>query len=145
MVIEAARLLDELDNTQSGPERLRVLLVEDDADSRDVLAALLRGDGHDVFTASDGAEALTVAAVCRPQVVITDVCMPRMSGVELCQRLRHELPSPPHAILALTALATETWIDPAPASFDEVFAKPIDFNALAARLTAYGKLVQSWR
>lgn len=126
-------------------EKMRVLVVEDDADGRDALAGLIRRAGHEVFTASDGAEALAVASDCRPQIVITDVCMPRMSGVELCQRLRRELPVPPHSILALTALATEIWIDPAPASFDEVFTKPIDFDALAARLAAYARLVRSWR
>ena len=138
-------LPDEVDKPQSGSELLRVLVVEDDSDSRDALAGLMRRCGHDVFTANDGAEALEVAAGCQPHIVITDVCMPRMSGVELCQRLRHELTARPHAILALTALATESWIDPAPANFDEVFAKPIDFDALAARLAAYARLIRSWQ
>ncbi len=138
-------ITDETAEVPPAEECLRVLVVEDDEASREALAGLLRCCRHAVYTANDGAEALEVAARYQPQIVITDVCMPRMSGVELSQRLRQDLTLPPHAILALTALATDTWLDPAPASFDEVYAKPVDFDALATRLDAYAKLIRSWR
>ena len=138
-------IADDIVEVRTSEETLRVLVVDDDEASREALAGLMRVSGHAIFTANDGAEALAVAARCQPHVVITDVCMPRMSGVELCQRLRAQPMTRPPVILALTALATETWLDPAPADFDEVYAKPVDFDALVARVGAYAKLIRSWR
>jgi CheY-like chemotaxis protein len=63
----------------------RVLVVEDKPDSRWALAELLRDDGHNVLTASNGAEALSALDAFGPDVVIADLRMPGMNGLELME------------------------------------------------------------
>ncbi|WP_164017470.1 response regulator [Pyxidicoccus trucidator] len=65
-----------------------VLLVDDDADLRDIYTLVLEDLGCTVATARDGQEALEQALARRPDLIITDVCMPRVNGLELCYRLR---------------------------------------------------------
>src|SRR6201990_2584757 len=87
----------------------RVLVVEDDADIADVLRRSLRNEGYEVRTSADGVDALDVAAGFYPDLVVLDLGLPRMDGIEVCRRLREEGDVP---ILILTA-RTETE-DPGP-------------------------------
>jgi CheY-like chemotaxis protein len=64
-----------------------VLIIDDDPGSRELFAVLARSVGHDVMTATDGEEALELAATHRPDVVVSDVLMPRMDGFEFARRL----------------------------------------------------------
>ena len=83
----------------------RVLLVDDDEDAREGLAALLREDGFAVSTASDGEAALAQATHALPEVVLTDLQMLPMDGVELCRRLHqidHDLP-----VIVMTGFSDE--------------------------------------
>ena len=73
----------------------RLLVVDDDAAIREVAAAMLGEEGYKVITAEDGIEALEVVAVSPPDLVITDLCMPRMSGFELLKVLRAQFPRLP--------------------------------------------------
>ncbi|CAG9191246.1 Response regulator receiver protein [Paraburkholderia sabiae] len=66
----------------------RVLLVEDDANVRDALSAVLDGAGHDVTIAHDGAEAVRLAPVAHPQVIVSDVMMPTMDGPDMVRKIR---------------------------------------------------------
>jgi CheY-like chemotaxis protein len=66
----------------------RVLLVDDDANTRDALGVVLQDAGHVVTLARDGAEALRLAATAEPQVVVCDVMMPGMDGPELACRIK---------------------------------------------------------
>lgn len=65
-----------------------VLVVDDDANNRLLLATLLRHRGHTVSEAADGATALEVAAQTQPQLVVVDLSLPGMSGTALIKRLR---------------------------------------------------------
>jgi CheY-like chemotaxis protein len=65
-----------------------VLLIDDDADLREIYSFALEELGCVVTTARDGQEGLERALVLRPDLIITDVYMPRLNGLELCQRLR---------------------------------------------------------
>lgn len=65
-----------------------ILVVEDEFALLEVLALLLERDGYTVVTASDGAEALEKVQHKRPDLLITDFVMPRMTGLELCAHLR---------------------------------------------------------
>ena len=65
-----------------------VLLVDDHEDVRFVIAELLRAAGLRVVTASSGREALVALGAVRPDLVLTDVCMPEMSGIELTETIR---------------------------------------------------------
>jgi CheY-like chemotaxis protein len=65
-----------------------VLVVDDNIDSADTLAALLRTQGHDVASAYDGNQALEVAARHLPELVLLDLGMPAPDGFEVCRRMR---------------------------------------------------------
>ena len=80
----------------------RVLVVEDDEEIADVLRRSLRNEGYEVRTSADGVDALDVAAGFLPDVVVLDLGLPRMDGIEVCRRLRAEGDVP---ILMLTARA----------------------------------------
>jgi DNA-binding NtrC family response regulator len=79
--------------------RYRVLIVDDEADSRDALAELTQRWGYDVQTASDGTEALRRAIEGHPDVILTDLVMPGMDGLWLLRALRAELPECPVVLL----------------------------------------------
>ena len=66
----------------------QVLLVDDDRALRDAVGRALRLEGFDVTLASDGPEALELALKSPPDIVVLDVAMPSMSGVEVCRRMR---------------------------------------------------------
>src|SRR6476660_2451907 len=78
----------------------RVLIVEDDVDIADVLRRSLRNEGYEVRTSADGVEALDVAAGFVPDLVVLDLGLPGLDGVEVCSRLRSDADVP---ILMLTA------------------------------------------
>lgn len=67
---------------------LRILLVEDEPDIASVTAVVLEDAGYHVTVASDGREGLDIALQERPELIITDFMMPRLSGLEMIQRLR---------------------------------------------------------
>jgi CheY-like chemotaxis protein len=68
-------------------QRIRVLVVDDERNARTALCELLQDEGYDVDMAADGAEALDKVATFRPQVVLSDVKMPRVDGVALHEAL----------------------------------------------------------
>ena len=80
----------------------RVLVVEDDADIADVLRRSLRNEGYEVRTSADGVEALDLAVGFVPDLVVLDLGLPGLDGIEVCRRLRQEGDVP---ILMLTARA----------------------------------------
>jgi CheY-like chemotaxis protein len=88
--------------------RKKILVVEDDFDTRYVLSLILKDEGYEVITAADGECALAVAVEQMPDLIITDIQMPRVNGVELTRliRLKDEMASMP--ILAITAFGTKT-------------------------------------
>ena len=85
---------------QSSDGERCVLVVDDDAVLRRVVRAVLEADGFRVIEAKDGEEGLALAASVRPSVVILDVMMPGLDGVEVCRRIDHQTSK----VLMLTAL-----------------------------------------
>jgi signal transduction histidine kinase len=67
---------------------MKILIVEDNDDSRVLLTTLLEGRGHTVESASDGLEAWKFVPECLPDMIITDLLMPKMDGYELCRKLK---------------------------------------------------------
>jgi len=90
------------DDNPSGT--LRVLVVDDQADSADSLRLVMELMGHEALATYSGPSALAIAAEFKPQVIFTDVQMPRMGGVELARRLR-ELPGLENVVI-VAATAT---------------------------------------
>ncbi|HET6999317.1 MAG TPA: response regulator transcription factor [Solirubrobacterales bacterium] len=112
----------------------RVLVVEDDADIADVLRRSLRNEGYEVRTSADGIDALDVAAGFVPDLVVLDLGLPRLDGIEVCRRLRMEGDVP---ILMLTARAeTEDRVTGLDSGADDYLAKPFERQELLARIRA---------
>src|SRR4249919_188568 len=112
----------------------RVLVVEDDAEIADVLRRSLRQEGYEVKTSTDGVEALDVAAGFVPDLVVLDLGLPRMDGIEVCRRLREEGDVP---ILMLTARAeTEDRVNGLDSGADDYLVKPFERKELLARIRA---------
>ena len=112
----------------------RVLVVEDDAEISDVLRRSLRQEGYEVRTAADGIEALEAASDFVPDVVLLDLGLPRLDGVEVCRRLRAEGDVP---ILMLTARAeTEDRVAGLDSGADDYLVKPFERSELSARVRA---------
>ncbi|HEY5453493.1 MAG TPA: response regulator [Polyangia bacterium] len=85
--------------------RTRVLVVDDDADAREMLSAVLAQAGYDVDAAADGFAALAHVSRYRPDLVLTDLRMPGMTGVDLLQRIRRVHGDVP----VIIATGLETW------------------------------------
>src|SRR5207248_10464 len=74
----------------STSERGRVLIVDDDRKILDLLGDLLELEGYDIVTAADGAEAIDLTLSFEPDIVVSDVVMPIVGGLELCRRLKDD-------------------------------------------------------
>lgn len=112
----------------------RVLVVEDDEEIADVLRRSLRQEGHEVRTTADGEEALQAAREFTPDLVVLDLGLPTLDGVEVCRRLREDGDVP---ILILTARTdTGDRVEGLDAGADDYLVKPFERDELLARLRA---------
>jgi CheY-like chemotaxis protein len=108
----------------------RALVVDDNEDTAESLALLLRLWGHTVFVAHDGPEALEVARVHQPEVVLLDLGLPGMDGYEVARRLGGSDPRRP-LLWAMTGYAQEEDRRRSKeAGFDQHLVKPVDPDAL---------------
>jgi two-component system CheB/CheR fusion protein len=105
---------------------LRILIVEDNDDSRTILEKLLRLDGHAVSVASDGIAGFEAVRRERPDVVLLDIGLPGMDGYQVAQRIRAELPNFPVRLVALTGYGrAEDHAAVMRAGFDDHLIKPV--------------------
>lgn len=110
----------------------RILVVDDNRDSADILAELLRFNGCDAQVAYDGARAIAAAAGLRPDVIFLDLGMPGMDGYDVVRALRAQQGSRPF-IVALTAWNdAQTLAKVAEAGFDLHVAKPSSLDTILA-------------
>ena len=93
-----------------------VLVADDDRDVRTMLRTLLELDGHEVMEAKDGEEAWQLCVECQPSVVVADIQMPGLDGLQLCRRIRESKYSPDIKVIVYTAGMT----DPLPKLRDKV-------------------------
>ncbi len=107
---------------------LRVLLVEDDDDNRELMAEVLAGAGFEVVTAASGSEGLKSLSERSVDVIVTDVGMPGMGGLELAAAAKRVAPSVP--IIVVTGWAEREDISSA-REIDAVLVKPVDPDTLA--------------
>jgi two-component system KDP operon response regulator KdpE len=115
-------------------EEHRILVVDDDAQIRRVLGVSLSAQRYGVRFANDGIEALDVFKEWRPDVIITDLAMPDMDGLELCRRVRAESQVP---IIILSVRGQERQkIEALDAGADDYVTKPFHPNELLARVRA---------
>ena len=112
----------------------RILLVEDDPSIREVTALGLRGAGFEVLTAEDGAEGLETWQRERPDLVLLDVMLPRLDGLEVCRAIRRESTVP---IVMLTARGdTLDIVVGLESGADDYVTKPYELPILIARVRA---------
>jgi two-component system response regulator MprA len=112
----------------------RVLVVEDDESIADVLRRTLRQEGHEVRSSIDGVEALQAAEEFVPDLVILDLGLPGLDGVEVCRRLRADSDVP---ILILTARSElDDRVGGLDSGADDYLVKPFERQELLARMRA---------
>jgi two-component system OmpR family response regulator len=115
--------------------RLRALVADDDAALRRLLAAVLELDGWEVQCASDGEEALALAAEYEPDAVLLDVMMPRADGITALRRLRESAAGKDCGVMMVTALgeegAQQSAVD---AGCDDYVVKPFEIEDITARV-----------
>jgi CheY-like chemotaxis protein len=108
-------------------ESKRILVVDDNRDSADSLALLLMAEGYQVDTAYDGAEAIRLADANRPQIVLLDIQMPRLSGYDIVRELRRYERAPRPHLIAVSAWGQESdKLAAKQAGFDQHLTKPVD-------------------
>ncbi|HEX8070926.1 MAG TPA: response regulator [Pyrinomonadaceae bacterium] len=124
-------LADEpTDQADAGASPL-VLVVDDVLDNAVVISLALQQRGYRVVTATDGAEALKIAALTRPDVILMDIAMPQLDGLAATRRLREDESLRAIPVIALTAFDTEGFRRAAyDAGIDGYLTKPVNFDRL---------------
>src|ERR1039457_7278269 len=114
--------------------RRNILVVDDESQITRVLRMALSGHGYNVRTASDGVEALEVMQQWTPDLVITDLSMPNMGGLELCRKIRSK--SAVSIIVLSVRGEQEQKVEALESGADDYVTKPFNMNELAARVRA---------
>lgn len=116
---------------------MRILVADDHEDNRDLLMRRLGRRGYEVETAVDGVDAVEKAKTYRPDVILMDISMPGMSGIEATRVLRASPDTAHFKIVALTAHAMESMRrECMDAGFNDFATKPFDFANLVERIEA---------
>jgi CheY-like chemotaxis protein len=120
----------------TGVQNLRVLVVDDNRDAADSMAAMIGVLGNDVRAAYSGYEVPALAESFRPELILLDIGMPGMNGYEVCRELRKTQGKAVH-IVALTGYGQESDRSQSEAAgFDEHLVKPITLDSLQRVLGA---------
>lgn len=108
-----------------------ILVIEDYSDTREMLSVVLRNKGYNVIEATDGLDGFSKACGKSPDLILMDLALPGMDGVETARRI-HETPELSHVpIFAVSAYLTgEVEADVRAAGCVEMFSKPFDFDCL---------------
>lgn len=115
----------------------KVLIVDDEADILEIISYNLIKEGYEILTAKNGIEALEKIGPFKPNLVILDIMMPRMSGVEVCKILRSKPEYNDTLIIFLTALSDESsQIRGLETGADDYISKPISPKVLVSRVNA---------
>jgi signal transduction histidine kinase len=113
----------------------KILVVDDVPDMIAIATCALRADGHEVAAAANGKEALELAATQRPDVILLDIMMPEIDGIEVCRRLKADPGLRGIPVILVTAKTTdEDVVCGLDAGADDYIAKPFRKDILAARV-----------
>ena len=121
-------------------EPARILIVDDHEDNVELLRARLESWGYTAETASNGAEALSKVEHAPPDLILLDVMMPVIDGIEVARRIKGNQSLPFIPIIMQTALdSTENKVEGLEAGADDYLVKPFAFSELAARINALSR------
>ena len=112
---------------------LSILIVDDHADNARMLKVLLSHEGHEATMVFDGLAAIAAARLQKPDVVLLDLSLPGMSGIDVATELRRDPERSRCVLVAITGHSADRL--PSPSPFDGYFAKPLDFVSLIAYLS----------
>ena len=123
---------------------LRILIVEDHPDNARMLKVLLKTEGHEAGIVHNGPAAIAAANLQKPDVVLLDLSLPGMSGIEVATELRRDPERSRCVLVAITGHGADRL--PSPSPFDGYFVKPLDFASLLAYLSEIraGQEPPSW-
>jgi DNA-binding response OmpR family regulator len=107
---------------------LNLLVVEDTLDTRDLLQFYFTRAGYNVSTANDGQEGLNMTKAEKPDLILTDVAMPNMDGVEMIREIRSESEFANIPIIVFTARSASSNEEILAAGANRIFHKPFDFD-----------------
>lgn len=118
-------------------EQYKVLVVDDETDILEIIEYNLRNEGYEVTITSDGESALRLARDLKPDLVLLDIMMPKLDGVEACRRLR-EMPETKGACIVFLTARAEEYSELAgfEAGADDYITKPIRPRVLLSRIKA---------
>jgi two-component system alkaline phosphatase synthesis response regulator PhoP len=117
--------------------RPRILIAEDNPEGMELLEAYLTGSDYDVDTAADGEETLQKVKSWRPDLILLDVMMPKISGFEVCKRLKGDAATRDIVVMMVTALDQHSDVDRAvEAGTNDFLTKPINKTELLLRVRA---------
>lgn len=120
---------------QADPSKSKILVVDDNAQNLELLQAYLEDLGGEVLSAADGLEAMKVVAQHNPDLILLDIMMPRMSGFEVCRRLKEDPATANIPVVMVTALNELGDIERAVAAgTDDFLSKPINKLELLTRV-----------
>jgi class 3 adenylate cyclase len=112
-----------------------ILIVDDNPTNRDILQARLAVHKYEIIMATDGEEALAMAREKQPDLILLDIMMPKIDGIEVCRQLRADPSLPFMPIIMVTAKAdSKDVVAGLEAGGDEYLTKPVDHAALVARV-----------
>jgi len=118
-------------------EKYKILVVDDHEDNIELLRARLEARGYEVYGANDGQAALDQVDRVRPDLILLDVMMPKMDGMEVVRRLKTNKNLPFIPVIMQTALdSTENKVEGLDAGADDYITKPINFAELEARVNS---------
>ena len=121
---------------------MKILLVDDEPDIIEILKFNLEKEGYEVYTASNGIEALELAKKCVPSIFVLDVMMPEMDGIELCRLLRADSQFDKSLVTFLSARKEDyTQVAALGVGGDDFIAKPIKPNTFLSKIKALSRLV----
>lgn len=120
---------------------MRILVADDDSTSRLIAETAVRSLGHDCQSVSDGAQAWDVFQSCPPDVVLSDLMIPGLTGLELCRYIRADASGASTYVILVTSRGALTQIlEGMEAGADDYLIKPLDPDALQARLIAASRI-----
>ena len=112
----------------------KILIVEDDPDTVKLVGLYLSRDGHKVLSAADGVEGLRLAREARPDLIVLDLMLPRLDGIEVCRAVREESDVP--IVMVTARVAEEDRLAGLDLGADDYVSKPFSPRELAARVRA---------